>query len=112
MPFPKSATLRSSGVKLVDCRHEGRKDVADKALKEDMLAYAAHNPAPITILLISGDHGFTDSVRTLAQQGYHIVLFAPTAANQDLKAQANVVHAWPQDVIPKFGNLTIRANAT
>lgn len=77
-----------------------------------MLAYAAHNPAPITILLISGDHGFTDSVRTLAQQGYHIVLFAPTAANQDLKAQANVVHAWPQDVIPKFGNLTIRANAT
>ena len=111
--------LLSCGVSLIDCPHNGRKDVADKmmmsehagtytALLEysphrrtvDMMAHAIDTPAPSTIILISGDRDFVYAVSVLGLRQYRVVLLAPRAAHSSLKAQASTVYNWPDDCLP------------
>ncbi|CCM02869.1 uncharacterized protein FIBRA_04982 [Fibroporia radiculosa] len=102
---PKSVALRSElqlcGVSLIDCPHNGRKDVADKMMIVDMMAYAIDTPAPATIVLISGDRDFVYAVSVLCLRQYRLIVFAPTVAHTSLKSQASVVYAWPADVLPE-----------
>ncbi|PIL23777.1 hypothetical protein GSI_13527 [Ganoderma sinense ZZ0214-1] len=94
--------LQSCGVSLIDCPHNGRKDVADKMIMVDMMAHAIDNPAPTTIVLISGDRDFIYAVSILSLRQYRIVLLAPRAAYGGLKAQASAVHNWPDDFLPEL----------
>ncbi|TBU32228.1 NYN domain-containing protein [Dichomitus squalens] len=94
--------LQSCGVSLIDCPHNGRKDVADKMIMVDMMAYAIDNPAPATIILISGDRDFVYAVSILALRQYRVVLLAPRVAYSNLRAQANVVYNWPEDFFPEL----------
>ncbi|KAI0781180.1 NYN domain-containing protein [Trametes elegans] len=92
--------LQSCGVSLIDCSHNGRKDVADKMMMIDMMAYAIDNPAPATIILISQDRDFVYAVSILSLRQYNIVLLAPKATYGGLKAQADAVYNWPEDFLP------------
>ncbi|EPT05869.1 hypothetical protein FOMPIDRAFT_1021065 [Fomitopsis schrenkii] len=102
---PKSYALRSElqlcGVSLIDCPHNGGKDVADKMMIVDMMAYAIDTQAPATIILISGDRDFVYAVSVLCLRQYRLVVLAPHAAHASLKAQASVVYHWPADVMPE-----------
>ncbi|KAI0362703.1 DUF537-domain-containing protein [Trametes cingulata] len=103
---PKSMALRSElqscGVSLIDCPHNGRKDVADKMMMVDMMAHAIDNPAPATIILISGDRDFVYAVSILSLRQYRIVLLAPRCAHGGLKGQADAVYNWPEDFLPEL----------
>ncbi|KAI0721520.1 hypothetical protein C8T65DRAFT_199576 [Cerioporus squamosus] len=113
--------LQSCGVSLTDCPHNGRKDVADKMmigvlhcvhmqssgcscpihypLLVDMLTYAIDNPAPATIVLISGDRDFVYAVSVLRLRRYRVVLVAPNTAHASLKSQATTVLDWEADIM-------------
>ncbi|KAI0637225.1 NYN domain-containing protein [Trametes polyzona] len=91
--------LQSCGVSLTDCPHNGRKDVADKMMIVDMLTYAIDNPAPATIVLISGDRDFVYAVSVLRLRKYRVVVVAPFAAHGSLKSQASVVLDWEADIM-------------
>ncbi|KZT28230.1 hypothetical protein NEOLEDRAFT_1058893, partial [Neolentinus lepideus HHB14362 ss-1] len=95
---PKSAihrsALQTSGVTLVDCPHNGRKDVADKMIIVDMLAFALDHPPPATIILISGDCDFAYAVSTLRLRGYNVVLIAPKSASSSIKSVSSLVLDW------------------
>ena len=67
-----------------------------------MMAYAMDNPSPTTIVLISGDRDFVYAVSILSLRQYRIVLLAPRATHSSLKAQANAVYNWPDDVLPDY----------
>ncbi|KAL6309112.1 NYN domain-containing protein [Sparassis latifolia] len=103
-PSSRSVTLRSElqscGVSLIDCPHNGRKDVADKMILVDMLTYAIDNSAPATIILISGDRDFVYAVSVLGLRRYRVILLSPVAAHVSLKAQAAEVFDWPGYVVP------------
>ncbi|KZP20884.1 hypothetical protein FIBSPDRAFT_699502, partial [Athelia psychrophila] len=96
--IPRSLTLRSelqsSGVSLTDCPHNGRKDVADKMMLVDMLAFAIDNPTPSTVILVSGDRDFAYAVSMLRLRRYRVVIIAPPAIHISLKAQASVLFDW------------------
>ncbi|KAM5539109.1 hypothetical protein V8D89_007332 [Ganoderma adspersum] len=94
--------LQSCGVSLIDCPHNGRKDVADKMIMVDMMAHAVDNPAPTTIILISGDRDFIYAVSILSLRRYRVVLLAPRGAYSGLKAQASAVYNWPDDFLPEL----------
>lgn len=66
-----------------------------------MLAYAMDNPAPATIVLISGDGDFVHAVSLLRLRRYHVVIIAPTQNNMHLsmKHQASEVYDWCSDII-------------
>ncbi|KAI0747883.1 NYN domain-containing protein [Daedaleopsis nitida] len=91
--------LQSCGVSLTDCPHNGRKDVADKMMIVDMLTYAIDNPAPATIVLISGDRDFVYAVSVLRLRKYRVVLVAPNSAHASLKSQASVLLDWDTDIM-------------
>ncbi|KAH9901142.1 NYN domain-containing protein [Cubamyces lactineus] len=93
--------LQSCGVSLTDCPHNGRKDVADKMMIVDMLTYAIDNPAPATIVLISGDRDFVYAVSVLRLRRYRVVVVAPYTAHGSLKSQASVVLDWEADIMRK-----------
>ncbi|KAG6813357.1 hypothetical protein H0H92_011905, partial [Tricholoma furcatifolium] len=104
--FSKSLALRSelqsSGVSLIDCPHNGRKDVADKMMLDllakasivDMLAYAIDNPAPSTIILISGDRDFAYAVSVLRLRRYRVMIISLPTVHTSLRMQASTFVDW------------------
>ena len=72
----------------------------------DMLAYAIDNPAPATIVLISGDRDFVYAVSVLRLRRYRVVLVAPNSAHASLKSQASSVLDWETDIMRKAGMRT------
>ncbi|KAJ8588005.1 hypothetical protein M405DRAFT_852721 [Rhizopogon salebrosus TDB-379] len=95
--------LQSSGVSVIDCPHNGRKDVVDKMILVDMLAFAIDHESPATIVLIAGDRDYAYAMSTLRLRQYTVVLIAPSAPNipQSLKSQASVVVDWNYAILRK-----------
>ncbi|KAL0947151.1 hypothetical protein HGRIS_013279 [Hohenbuehelia grisea] len=97
--------LQSSGVSLTDCPHNGRKNVADQMIIVDMLTYAIDNPAPATVILISGDRDFAYAASVLRLRRYRVVVIALSnpGPHISLKAQASLCLDWNVDIISKIG---------
>lgn len=90
--------LQRSGIHLIDAPH-GRhgKDVADQMIITDMFVFAMENPAPQTIVIVSGDIDFAYPLAKLRQREYKIVLvIPPVGANRVLKMQADIVLEWAE----------------
>ena len=116
-----SATVRSqlssAGLELVDCPHNGMKEVVDKSiigmheisplkihltnadLSVDALLYALDNPAHGSFILISGDRGYAQMLSKLALRGYHVVVVAPAVAQEGLRlAQCHEIYEWSDEL--------------
>ncbi|KAJ8583654.1 hypothetical protein M405DRAFT_748298, partial [Rhizopogon salebrosus TDB-379] len=90
------SVLQSSGVSMIDCPHSGRKDVVDKMILVDMLAFAIDHHSPATIILIAGDRDYAYAISTLRLRQYTVVLIVPPSQNipHSLESQASVVIDW------------------
>ncbi|KAJ3072338.1 hypothetical protein HDU98_003794 [Podochytrium sp. JEL0797] len=107
----KRIHLSRSGVSLIHCPHDNRKDMADAKLMVDMLTFAIDNPAPATIVLISGDKDFCSALSVLRNRNYFIVLIEPMQkATSVMRAQASVVLDWKLDVL-EGGSKGVDGNA-
>lgn len=78
--------LLDFSIKLVDCPHLGRKEVADKALLLDAFEFALdaerQSPHKLPIIcIVSGDSDFSPLVSRLAQKGFHTVCLATENAS-------------------------------
>ncbi|KAF5387051.1 hypothetical protein D9615_001821 [Tricholomella constricta] len=93
------AELHASGVSLIDCPHNGKKDMADKMLIADMVAFAIDHPSPSTIFLISSDRDYAYAVSTLRLRRYQVVILCPSSAHKNLLAQASVHLDWNTEVL-------------
>lgn len=116
---PAQVTLRSelqgSGVSLIDTPKSGRKDVADKMIIADIMAFALDVPPPARIVLISGDRDFAYPLSLIRGRGYQVILITPpVGAVPILEASANHVARWRQDVLGMerdgYGRLYSNAN--
>ncbi|KAI6028328.1 NYN domain-containing protein [Pisolithus orientalis] len=100
---PKSTALRSelqlSGVSVVDCPHNGKKDVVDKMAMVDMFAFAVDNPAPATVILIAADRDYAYALSTLRLRNYKVVLITPCVSTC-LEACASFVIDWNATSLP------------
>ncbi|KAJ7044770.1 NYN domain-containing protein [Mycena alexandri] len=110
MEVPEADTFRSlslrselqcSGVSLIDCPPNERKNVADQMIMVDMLAYAIDHPTPATIILISGDRDFAYAVAILRLRRYDVVVISLPlpGAHISLRSQASVYLDWNVDVM-------------
>lgn len=64
-----------------------------------MLAYAIDNPAPSTIILITGDRDFAYALSILKHRRYQVVLVTLSNAHASLVHQACIRFDWYNDVI-------------
>ncbi|RXW15532.1 hypothetical protein EST38_g10322 [Candolleomyces aberdarensis] len=113
--IPAKASIRSelqaSGVSIVDVPRNGRKDVADKMMIVDVLAYAMDNlAANSTIVMISGDRDFAYAIAVLCLRKYQVVVITLPNAHPSLVAQASATFSWLDHVLghPKPPHLVAR----
>lgn len=64
-----------------------------------MLAHAIDNPAPSTVVLISGDRDFAYALSILRLRQYHVVLITLSNAHPSLRVQASLCFDWVADVL-------------
>ena len=64
-----------------------------------MLAYAIDNPAPSTIVLISGDRDFAYALSILRLRRYQVVLVTLPTAHPSLTSQASIRFDWLNDIL-------------
>ena len=64
-----------------------------------MLAYAIDNPAPSTIILITGDRDFAYALSILKHRRYQVVLVTLSNAHTSLVHQASIRFDWYNDVV-------------
>ncbi|KAF1320965.1 hypothetical protein FI667_g12181, partial [Globisporangium splendens] len=88
--------LQGGGVSLTDAPHNRHKEAADKMILVDMLAFAIDNPAPATIVLISGDSDFGYALSVLVNRNYKVILITQ---HMGLPTQASVLLDWKSDVL-------------
>lgn len=121
VPATVRSQLSSAGLEVVDCPHDGMKEVVDKSiigmhkleisslknllintdLSVDTLLYALDNPAPGSLVLISGDRGYAQMLSKLALRGYHVVVVAPAVAQAGLRlAQCHEMYEWSDQLAP------------
>lgn len=65
----------------------------------DILAHAIDNPAPSTIVLISGERDFAYALAILRLRCYRVVLITLSNAHPSLRAQASLCFNWVSDVL-------------
>ena len=64
------------------------------------MAFIKDNPAPATIILISGDRDFAYLLSTIRWRKYNVVLISNSfVTHESLTAQASVVYDWQSDVL-------------
>jgi hypothetical protein len=96
IPEYLKASLQSSGVALIDVPIQ-RKDAADKMIISDLVMFAVDNPAPQTLILISGDQDYAYPIAKLRLRGYKIIVIVPPGgAAETLKRQADTVFEWTE----------------
>ncbi|TFK46076.1 hypothetical protein OE88DRAFT_1601561, partial [Heliocybe sulcata] len=71
------SALDSAGISAINCPHNGRAEVVDDAIRDDMQHFARGCSSPATILLISGDRDYARTVRDLSERGHRTVVIAP-----------------------------------
>ncbi|CED84070.1 NYN domain, limkain-b1-type [Phaffia rhodozyma] len=87
--------LEACAVEVRDCGRWGRKDVADHHIMTDIFMYALDNPAPATIVLISGDKDFSYILANLCNRQYNVILVEnQIGAAEELKSSASQVYKW------------------
>jgi hypothetical protein len=97
--FPEKlrAELQRSGIHLIDTPHLHSKETADHMIISDIFVFAIHNPAPQSVVLISGDGGFAYCLAKLRQMDYQIILVAPpSGTSMILRETADVIFEWSE----------------
>lgn len=77
-----------------------------------MLAYAIDNPAPSTIILITGDRDFAYAMSILRLRQYQVILVTLPNAHSSLTAQASMCIDWYSDVLNQIEQSTTRPSNT
>ncbi|KIM48860.1 hypothetical protein M413DRAFT_21167 [Hebeloma cylindrosporum] len=84
------SSLSSSGVSLIDCPGNGRKDLAMKIMLVDLIAHAWDTSPPHTFVVITADHDVAYAISTLRMRGYRVVTISPSGTTRDFCAQGSV----------------------
>lgn len=117
----KQSQLQSSGVSIIHCPHNARKEVADKTLigqigqcyrgpnlflfTVDMLFFALECSGLSTIVLITGDKDFSYALSMLRSRGHMIVTICPShSTHGDMQELADKFLYWRSEVLGIEGN--------
>ncbi|TFK55455.1 DUF537-domain-containing protein [Heliocybe sulcata] len=98
-PVTFRAQLQASGVLLIDTPHRNSKEVADKVIIVDMLAWAMETKAPATVILITGDSDFAYAVSVLRMRLYRVVLITPRISST-IRISACLTFSWESNILP------------
>lgn len=100
IPQQKRSDLQLSGCLLVDCPHNGRKDVADKMIIVDAMNFAMQNPAGATLCFVTGDVDFSYLLAVLQRyKQYRTIVISTGTLQSMLDVNCDMKMRWETDIL-------------
>jgi NYN domain len=100
IPEEKRSDLQLSGCHLVDCPHNGRKEVADKMIIVDAMNFANDRPDGAVLCFITGDSDYAYLLSTLQKRPNCRTLVISNGAGESmLHMNCSVNLRWESDVL-------------
>lgn len=100
IPQEKRSELQLSGCHLVDCPHNGRKEVADKMIIVDAMQFAYTHPDGATLCFITADVDYAYLLAVLQRQPqWRTIVISKGNIESMLHFNCNVKMRWETDVL-------------
>jgi NYN domain len=100
IPEEKRSDLQLSGCHLVDCPHNGRKEVADKMIIVDAMNFANNRPDGAVLCFITGDSDYAYLLSTLQKRSSCRTLVISNGAGESmLHMNCSVNLRWESDIL-------------
>jgi NYN domain len=100
IPEEKRSDLQLSGCHLVDCPHNGRKDVADKMIIVDAMNFVNDRPDGAVLCFITGDSDYAYLLSTLQKRpNCRTLVISNGAGDSMLHMNCSVNLRWGSDIL-------------
>ena len=99
IPQKKRSDLQLSGCHLVDCPHNGRKEVADKMIIVDAMKFAFENPNGATMCFITGDVDYSYMLAILQRPAWRTIVISKGTIMSMLHVNCDMRMRWETDII-------------
>ena len=100
IPTQKRSDLQLSGCLLVDCPHNGRKEVADKMIIVDAMNFAMNHPDGATLCFVTGDVDYAYMLAVLQRyKQYQTIVISKGTLQSMLDVNADMKMRWETDIL-------------
>mmetsp|Transcript_25932 Transcript_25932/g.38394 ORF Transcript_25932/g.38394 Transcript_25932/m.38394 type:complete len:706 (+) Transcript_25932:140-2257(+) len=99
IPQEKRSDLQLSGCHLVDCPHNGRKEVADKMIIVDAMQFAFQHPHGATMCFITGDVDYAYLLATLQRPQWRTIVISRGTMQSMLHVNCDMKMRWETDIL-------------
>jgi hypothetical protein len=99
IPQEKRSDLQLSGCHLVDCPHNGRKEVADKMIIVDAMQFAFQHPEGATLCFITGDVDYAYLLAVLQRPQWRTIVISRGTMQSMLHVNCDMTIRWETDIL-------------
>jgi hypothetical protein len=99
IPQQKRSDLQLSGCHLVDCPHNGRKEVADKMIIVDAMQFAFLHPKGATLCFITGDVDYAYLLAVLQRPQWRTIVISKGTMQSMLHVNCDMKMRWETDIL-------------
>lgn len=99
IPQQKRSDLQLSGCHLVDCPHNGRKEVADKMIIVDAMQFAYTNPNGATLCFITQDVDYAYLLAVLQRPHWRTIVISKGTISSMLHVNCDMRMRWETDIL-------------
>lgn len=99
IPQQKRSDLQLSGCHLVDCPHNGRKEVADKMIIVDAMQFAFLHPKRATLCFITGDVDYAYLLAVLQRPQWRTIVISKGTMQSMLHVNCDMKMRWETDIL-------------
>ena len=100
IPQQKRSDLQLSGCLLVDCPHNGRKEVADKMIIVDAMNFAMENTSGATLCFVTGDVDYAYMLAVLQRyKQYRTIVISRGTLQSMLDVNCDMKMRWETDIL-------------
>ena len=99
IPQQKRSDLQLSGCHLVDCPHNGRKEVADKMIIVDAMQFAFTHPEGATLCFVTGDVDYAYMLAVLKRPQWRTIVISKGTLQNMLHFNCDMKMRWETDIL-------------
>jgi hypothetical protein len=113
IPEHKRSDLHLSGLHLIDCPHNGRKEVADKMIIVDAMQFAYSHPDGATLCFITGDLDYAYLLAVFQQRPqWRTIVISKGRLRSMLEINCDVRFCWETDVLSLNTPMAVREESS
>ena len=99
IPPEKRSDLQLSGCHLVDCPHQGRKEVADKMIIVDAMQFAFQHQEGAALCFITADVDYAYLLATLQRPQWRTIVISRGTMESMLDVNCDMKMRWETDIL-------------